>query len=567
MVCTGIQRWVVTPRQRCDLEMLLVGAFAPLTGFFSEADYENVLMHSRLLNQTLWPMPITLDVTEEFAKQIIIGEDIHLQDIDGTLLARMTITDKWCPNKHIEANKLFATQEIKHPGVDYLFNTAGTWYLGGPVQLITLPQHHDFPELRCTPEALKQMFVQLGWEKIIGFQTRNPIHRAHMELTLRAAKAVDGNILLHPVVGLTKPGDIDYFTRVRCYQKILNHYPLQPVMLALLPLAMRMAGPKEALWHALIRKNYGCTHFIIGRDHAGPGNNTNNQPFYDPYAAQVLVRDHADEMGMTIMPFQEMVYVKERKIYAPLNELHPSETALSISGTQLRENLLAGKMIPDWFSFPDIIQELREAYPPKHKQGLTLFFTGLSGSGKTTLARALIIKLMSHDKRRVSLLDGDLIRQLLGDKLGFSEADRNLNIHLISFMAAEITKAGGIAICAAIAPYQRARQKSRQLITPHGGYIEIYNSTPLAICEKRDPKGLYTKARTGELKHMTGIDDAYEVPEHADLSIDTSFLSVEASVIKIMDFLYSAGYLNYSISPSTKKQSGVEGKHETIASV
>lgn len=562
----NMRQWIVTHRQRYDIEMLLTNAFSPLTGFLSQADYENVLTHSRLTNNDLWPMPITLDVTDDFAHNVTIGETIHLYDSDNILLARMTVTDKWCPDKAIESEQIFATQDRKHPGVDYLFNTAGTWYLGGPLEPVNLPKHHDFTELRHTPQSLKQLFSQLGWKTIIGFQTRNPIHRAHMELTLRAAKQVDGHILLHPVVGLTKPGDIDYFTRVRCYQKILRHYPEQSTMLSLLPLAMRMAGPREALWHALIRKNYGCTHFIVGRDHAGPGNNTLNQPFYDPYAAQDFVTRYEHEIGITIMPFQEMVYVKEHQSYSPINELKPHETALTVSGTQLRNMLQLDQPIPTWFSFPDIIQVLREAYPSKDKQGFTLFFTGLSGSGKSTIAQALMAKLMSYDKRSVSILDGDIVRHLLADKLGFSQADRDLNIRIISYIASEITKAGGIAICAAIAPYQNARQQSRQLITQHGGYIEIYNSTPLTTCEERDTKGLYAKARAGEIKNFTGIDDIYEVPEHAEISIDTSKHSVDESVTEIIRFLCHAGYLNHSMLQTTPiySQIGIRD-HETNA--
>ncbi|MDA9271858.1 bifunctional sulfate adenylyltransferase/adenylylsulfate kinase [bacterium] len=540
----NLRKWVVTPRQRCDLEMLLVEAFAPLVGFLTEADYNNVLLHSRLISNHVWPIPITLDVSDDFASQVTVGEEIYLCDTDNTLLARMTITDKWLPNKIIEAEKIFSTQDQKHPGVDYLFNTAGPWYLGGPIQLEKVPQHLDFTTLRHTPTALKQLFLTQGFEKIIGFQTRNPIHRAHMELTIRAAERINGHLLIHPVVGLTKPGDIDYLTRVRCYQKILPYYPTNSAILSLLPLAMRMAGPREALWHALIRKNYGCTHFIVGRDHAGPGNDTNNQPFYDPYAAQTFVSAYEDEIGIQILSFQEMVYVKERQSYSPVNELEAHETAITISGTQLRDKLLMDQPIPDWFSFPDIIQTLRDSYPPKHKKGFTVFFTGLSGSGKSTLAQALMTQLISLDtSRNVSILDGDLIRQLLGDKLGFSKADRDLNIKLINFIASEITKAGGIAICAAIAPYQGARNESRRLITQHGGYIEIYNSTPLAVCEQRDTKGLYAKARSGQLNHLTGVNDVYETPDQPDISLDTTNLSVNDSVKKIIDYLHETRVL------------------------
>jgi len=537
-------KWILTPRQRCDLEMLLVDGFQPLTGFLNQEDYESVLFNMRLTTGQLWPMPICLDVNDEAAHQISVGNKIELYDTDNTLLACMRVTDKWQPNKAIEAQQVFGTQDIKHPGVNYLLNKTGNWYLGGSIELIQMPKHYDFAELRQTPYSLKHYFMQAGFKKVVGFQTRNPMHRAHMELTFRAAKQIEGHVLIHPVVGLTKPGDIDYFTRVRCYQKILGYYPEQRASLSLLPLAMRMGGPREAVWHALIRKNYGCTHFIVGRDHAGPGNDSHNQPFYDPYAAQQLVRQYQDEMGIELVLFQEMVYVKERKEYSPCDEIKSHETALTISGTQLRDMLLHGQPIPEWFSFPEIIEELRSACPAKQKQGFTLFFTGLSGAGKTTLANALLAKLMSHGKRKITLLDGDVVRRILANELGFSKADRDLNIRRIGFVAAEVTKAGGIAICAAIAPYLGARTENRQLISQYGGYIEVYLATSLQACEKRDIKGLYVKARQGEIKGFTGIDDPYEKPINPEITLDTENLTVEESVTKIIDFLHHAGYLS-----------------------
>lgn len=540
-------KWIVTSRQRCDLEMLLIEGFNPLTGFLTQADYESVLTANCLESGVIWPMPITLDVSKDFAMKIDPGSEIILCDFDNSPLARMTVTDKWQPDKNIEAQAVFGTEDIKHPGVNDLFNNTGEWYLGGDVELLRHPQHYDFPELRHTPQSLKQQFSQLGCQNIVGFQTRNPIHRAHMELTLRAAEEINGHVLIHPVVGSTKPGDIDYYTRVRCYQKIMHYYPSQKAILSLLPLAMRMGGPKEALWHAIIRKNFGCTHFIVGRDHAGPGNDSKGKPFYDAYAAQEMVKHYENEIGIKVVPFQEMVYVKERKQYCLIDELKPQETALAISGTELRNALLNDSPIPEWFSFPEIITELRQAYPPKHKQGFTLFFTGLSGAGKSTIAQALIAKLMSHGKRNITLLDGDIVRRVLASDLGFSKADRDLNIQRIGFVAAEVTKAGGIALCAAIAPYADARKQNRQLISQHGGYIEIYISTSLSVCEDRDTKGLYKKARDGQLQGLTGVNDPYDIPYDADITIDTSVLTLEESVNFITDFLVGAGYLKLPV--------------------
>src|SRR3990167_7595051 len=537
------KKWILTLRQRYDLETLVVGGFFHVPHFLSQADYNNVLAHMRLVNGQIWPIPITLDVNKKFAQTIEKDDEIELHDFDNTLLARMKITDKWKPDKLFEAEQVLGTVDAKHPTVDYLLHHAGDWYLGGPVYLVKYPTHYDFSELRHTPQSLKNFFQQSGWKNIIGFQTRNPLHRAHLELTLRASELMDSNILIHPVVGLTQQGDIDYVTRVRCYQKLLPYYPPKKSIVSLLPLAMRMAGPKEALWHAIIRKNYGCTHFIVGRDHASPGNDSNNKPFYDSYAAQEMVDHYQCEIGIKMIPFQEMVYVKERNQYCAYDEVRPNETPRMISGTELRHALLAGRSIPEWFSFPEVIQELQSAYPAKHKQGLTVFFTGLSGAGKTTLAQALQAKLVSLGKRNITLLDGDVIRRILGSELGFSKSDRDMNVKIIGFIASEITKTGGIALCAVIAPYEKARYDNRQLISQYGGYIEVYISTPLAECQKRDPKGLYVKANKGEITGLSGVDDPYEPPHDAEINLDTSMLSVDASVTKIMDVLYLKGYL------------------------
>ena len=554
-IILNMEKWILNSRQRYDLEILLVGGFSPLTGFLSQTDYENVLTRMRTANNEPWPIPINLDVDESFAQKIAAGDTIELCDSDNILLARMTVTDKWKPEKSIEAQEVFGTLDKTHPAVSYLFDKAGDWYLGGPINLVQLPPHYDFIEIRHTPSALKQIFSQLGWKNIIGFQTRNPLHRAHFELMLRAAEQINGNILIHPVVGLTKPADIDYLTRVRCYKKILPYFPSSKALLSLLPLAMRMAGPREALWHAIIRKNYGCTHFIIGRDHAGPGKNINNKPFYDPYAAQDLVNQYQNEIGIKMIPFEEMVYVKERQQYSLHNEIKPGETALTITGTELRTALITNEPIPSWFSFPEVIQELKRAYPAKHQKGYTVFFTGLSGAGKTTLARALMLKLMSYGKQNVTLFDGDIIRRILTNELGFSKAERDLNIQRIGFIASEITKVGGIALCAAIAPYLKARLENRQLISQYGGYIEVYVSTPLSECARRDTKGLYGKALNGEIQGFTGVSDPYEQPSNPEVIIDTSKLSIESSVEKIIEFLCKSGYLKLddSISNSSRE--------------
>ncbi|HEY2396709.1 MAG TPA: bifunctional sulfate adenylyltransferase/adenylylsulfate kinase [Rudaea sp.] len=535
--------WDLSPRQLCDLEMLLSGAFSPLDGFMTRADYEGVCKDMRLASGVLWPVPITLDVTREFAEKL--GEDkrVALRDPEGVILAVLDVAEAWAPDRGLEARNVFGTADTLHAGVNYLLTKSNPVYLGGKLRGLEPPRHYDFRHLRLSPRETRAQFEKLGWQRIVAFQTRNPMHRAHLELTFRAAQIAEANLLIHPSVGMTKPGDIDHYTRVRCYEKLINHYPEQTTMLSLLPLAMRMGGPREALWHAIIRKNHGCTHFIVGRDHAGPGKGADGKPFYGPYDAQELVRTHQDELGITMVPFLEMVFVQERAQYVPTDEVQPGETVLNISGTELRRRLHEGLDIPDWFTYPEVIEELRRTHPPRHKQGCTVFFTGLSGSGKSTLANALLVRLLELGTRPVTLLDGDVVRKHLSSELGFSKEHRNLNVQRIGFVASEITKNGGVAICAPIAPYDHARREVREMIEQYGMFVEVYISTPINVCETRDRKGLYALARAGKLKEFTGVSDPYEVPEDAELRIDTSDISPDEAVQRIVLKLESLGLI------------------------
>jgi sulfate adenylyltransferase len=535
--------WDLSPRQLCDLDLLLNGAFSPLEGFLGEADYESVRDSMRLQNQVLWPIPVTLDVSEAFAEKLSTGDTIALRDAEGVLIATMDVSDIWTPDKQSEAQRVFGTTDDTHPGVDYLFHRCGAVYLGGRVHGVEPPTFYDFKLLRDTPSELRGRFRKLGWRKVVAFQTRNPLHRAHYELTFRAAREAEANLLLHPVVGMTKPGDIDHFTRVRCYEHVLNEYPEQTTTLSLLNLAMRMAGPREALWHGIIRKNYGCTHFIVGRDHAGPGNGRNGEPFYGPYDAQELFREYEAELDITMVPFKMMVYVENKAEYLPADETEPGDKVLDLSGTEFRRRLREGLEIPDWFSFPSVVEELRRAHPPKHEQGFTVFFTGLSGSGKSTVANALMVKLLEDGGRPVTLLDGDIVRKHLSSELNFSKEHRDLNIQRIGFVASEITKNRGIALCAPIAPYAHTRRLVREMIAQHGGFIEVYVATPIEVCEARDRKGLYAKARAGIIKGFTGVDDPYEVPEHPEIVIDTQELSPDLAAHRVLITLEKFGYL------------------------
>ncbi len=539
----GYRSWDLSSRQLCDLELLMSGAFAPLEGFLTRRDYERVLSDMRLASGRVWPMPIVLDVTEAFAGKLAKGERLALRDPEGVLLGTLEIEDIWQPDKAAEAQHVYGTTDTLHPGVHYLQHRMHDWYVGGRVRGIEAPSHYDYRHLRDTPRELRAKFEKWGWKRVVAFQTRNPMHRAHQELTFRAAQQAEANLLIQPVVGMTKPGDIDHFTRVRCYEHLLHRYPEQTTTLSLLPLAMRMGGPREALWHALIRKNYGCTHFIVGRDHAGPGKNAAGEDFYGPYAAQELVARYQDEIGIEMVPFQAMVYVEEKAEYRPVNEVREGETVLNISGTELRRRLQEGRDIPEWFSYPEIVEELRKTYPPKHKQGFTVFFTGLSGAGKSTIANALMVKLQELGGRSVTLLDGDVVRKHLSSELGFSREHRDLNILRIGYVASEITRNGGVAICAPIAPYTATRDEVREMVGTAGGFLEIHVATPLDICEERDRKGLYAKARAGQIKGFTGIDDPYEEPQDPELRIDTSECSADEAAHRILLKLESLGYI------------------------
>ena len=535
--------WDLTPRQICDLELLMNGGFNPLKGFLSQEDYESVVDTMRLADGTLWPMPITLDVPEAFAEKLEVGQDIALRDQEGVILATMTVTDSWVPNKTHEAKMVFGADDSAHPAVNYLHNTAGAVYLGGPVTGIQQPVHYDFKGRRDTPNELRALFRKLGWRKVVAFQTRNPLHRAHQELTFRAAREAQANLLIHPVVGMTKPGDVDHFTRVRCYEAVLDQYPSATTTMSLLNLAMRMAGPREAVWHGLIRKNHGCTHFIVGRDHAGPGKNSAGQDFYGPYDAQILFKEHEAEIGLEMVDFKHMVYVQEKAQYYPADEVPEGSTVLDISGTELRRRLAEGLEIPEWFSFPQVVAELRRTRPPRSKQGFTVFFTGFSGSGKSTIANALMIKLMEMGGRPVTLLDGDVVRKNLSSELGFSKEHRDLNIRRIGYVASEITKNGGIAICAPIAPYATTRRAVREEIEQFGAFLEGHVSTSLEECERRDRKGLYKLAREGKIKEFTGISDPYDIPESPELRLDTENVDVDNCAHQVILKLESMGLI------------------------
>ncbi|KAF2747447.1 bifunctional sulfate adenylyltransferase subunit 1/adenylylsulfate kinase protein-like protein [Sporormia fimetaria CBS 119925] len=537
---------VLTERQLCDLELILNGGFSPLEGFMTQKDYNGVVSNNRLADGNLFSMPITLDITKESIEEngVKPGARIALRDFrDDRNLAIITVEDVYQPDKQKEAKEVFGG-DPEHPAVKYLFNQAHDYYVGGKIEAIDRLMHYDYVALRYSPAELRLHFDKLGWSRVVAFQTRNPMHRAHRELTVRAARARQANVLIHPVVGLTKPGDIDHFTRVRVYQALLPRYPNGMAVISLLPLAMRMGGPREAIWHAIIRKNHGATHFIVGRDHAGPGKNSSGVDFYGPYDAQHAVEKYKDELGIEVVPFQQMTYLPDSDEYRPKDEVPAGTRTLDISGTELRKRLRTGAEIPEWFSYPEVVRVLRESNPPRNKQGFTVFLTGYQNSGKDAIARALNVTLNQQGGRSVSLLLGETVRHELSSELGFSRADRDKNIARIAFVAAELTKAGAAVIAAPIAPFEKSRQAAREMVEKHGSFYLVHVATPLEYCERTDKRGIYEKARRGEIKGFTGVDDPYETPVKPHLTVDVETTNVRTAVHQIVLLLEAEGLLD-----------------------
>lgn len=542
--------WTLTRRQLCDLELVLDGSFAPLTGFLGAADYDAVLGDSRRADGALWPMPVLLDVADETAAKVAPGEPLVLRDGQGTALAVLWSDERFALDPEREARAVYGTTDRRHPGVAYLFERTHPTALGGRLEGLTRPEHQDFVALRLDPGAVRAEIARRGWRRVVGFQTRNPLHRAHFEMTRRAMADLDAGLLLHPAIGATRPGDLEAVARVRAYRALLPRYPPGSALLALLPLAMRMAGPREALWHALIRRNYGCTHFIVGRDHAGPGNDAAGRPFYPPLAARELVARHQEEIGLTVVPYGEFVYAPERAGYVEASALGPGEPQAALSGTELRARLDRGAALPEWFTFPEVEAELRRAVRPRRERGFVVFMTGLSAAGKSTLAEALRARLEEFDARAVSVLDGDEFRRLLSSELGFSREHRELNVRRIGYVAAAVARAGGVAICAPIAPYEESRRAARLMAEEAGAlFLLVHVATTLEVCERRDRKGLYARARAGSLAAFTGISDPYEVPV-ADVTVDAGRTSPRAGAEAILLALVEAGAVDpASISP------------------
>ena len=537
-------------RSTCDLELLATGAFSPLDRFMGQQDYQSVLDEMRLSSGELFPIPLTLPV--DHVDGIRIGQDVALRDAQNHLLAVLSVEEIYEWEIAEIANKVFATRSLRHPLIAEMHRW-GRFNLSGRLRIVQLPPHYDFRELRLTPEQTRTRLESLGRPNVVAFQTRNPLHRAHEELTQRAIEKVDGVLLLHPVVGMTKSGDIDHYTRVRIYRTLAQrYYPGDRVLLALLPLAMRMAGPREALWHALIRRNYGANHLIVGRDHASPGVDSDGKPFYGPYDAQQLVEQHHAELGVSVVPFGELVYLPGEGRYLEASLAPSGVKTSSISGTQVREKYLSnGRRLPAWFTRPEVTEILAEAYPPRYRQGVCIWFTGLSGAGKSVTAEILAVLLEQHG-RQVTVLDGDVVRTNLSKGLGFSKEDRDTNVRRIGYVAAEIVRHGGVVIAAAVSPYRATRNEVRSLVG-EDRFIQVFVDTPLDVCEERDVKGMYAKARRGEIAGFTGIDDPYEAPLSPEITLETLKLTPEENAHLILRYIQQRGFVRHDDSPQNEE--------------
>jgi sulfate adenylyltransferase len=534
----------LSSRQLCDLELLLNRGFFPLSGYLDRKDYNAVVDTMHLADDTVWPIPICLDVDEQTAGKLRAGTRVALNDQEGFLLAILTVQDIWQPDKEKEAYSIYGTDDsAAHPGVMQLYDRVNDWYIGGRLEGVTLPIHYDFQHLRLSPSETVRSFTMNGWRRVLGFHTDEYLHCAHREMVLAAAREAGAAVFLHPVADLSHPGNLDYYTQIRCYQAFTDKFPPNMIKLGLTPFASRKAGPKEALWQAIIRKNFGCSHFMVAADHADPlaGSDVDKR-FYPRGEAQEMVEDYAAETGIAMVPQREMGYQLNLKKYVVLDQV-PNEEVATISSQELRRRLIHGEDVPTWFSYPEVVDQLQCSFPPRSKQGVTIFMTGFSGSGKSTIAKVLLVKFMEMCERPVTLLDGDIVRKNLSSELNFSRQHRNLNITRIGFVASEITKNGGIALCAPIAPYEESRQANRELISRYGGYVEVHVATPLEVCEQRDRKGLYAKARAGKVKGVTGVTDPYIPPSNPELTIDTTNITPMEAVQEILLYLEEQGYV------------------------
>jgi sulfate adenylyltransferase len=532
------------PRQLCDLELLINGAYSPLDGYLGAADHQSVCSEMRLTNGVFWPIPVVLNIPGELVDDLAGGDFLALRDGEGVMIAALRVEECYQRDLDAEIEAIFGTADRSHTGVAQYLHRTRQWAVAGRVEALQLPVHYDYPELRRTPSETRELFTNLGWRKVLTFQTHRTIHRAQQAMLAEAAQNAGANILIHPVVGLDQPGDADHYTRIRCYRALLPEFTERAVHLNLLPLAMRGGDGREALLHAIVNKNYGSTHLMVDFDGSGTVLDTVGEPAYDQEEAAQIISEHAADLGVEMVATRDMVYLEDRKQFVGSADVPAGSHVLRLTGDEVRQRLDAGREIPSWYTFGEVARELEHRHPARGAQGFTVFLTGLSGSGKSTIANVLRVKLLEFGGRGVSLLDGDLVRANLSSELGFSKEHRDLNIRRIGFVASEITRAGGVAICAPIAPYDVVRREVREMVQPCGGFVLVHVATPLEVCEARDRKGMYAKARAGIIKEFTGISDPYEVPEDADVVIDTTELAATEATREVLMYLERQGFIS-----------------------
>jgi sulfate adenylyltransferase len=529
--------WDLSLRQLCDLELLLFGGFSPLSGFMTRAEYDSVCSKMQLTDGRFWPLPVTLSIAQKTAEQLSAGSQLVLRDLEGVALAVLNVSDIWQPDRKIEAQACFGTDNPQHPGVEILADEPPVC-VGGRVAGLRLPTHYDFSSLRLKPCEVRSRFAKRGFQKVVAYQTAEAMHRAEQAMTFQASRDQQANLFIQPLISEASPDNLDYYARVRCYQMLLPHYPRNTVELSLLPLATRFGGAREAVLRAIVARNFGCTHLIIDSKPDKEG-----RVVFDPAQDADLALAKVAELGVSLLPCSQWVYDEDSDAYSPEDQLPAGAQVRRLSPAGLRQRLQTGRKIPDWYSYPEVIAELAKANPPCSQQGFTLFFSGLSGAGKSTLANVVMVRLMELGTRPVTLLDGDIVRRNLSSELGFSKEHRDINIRRIGFVAAEIAKNGGIAICAPIAPYHKVRKEVRRMVEAGGGFVLVHVATPLSECEKRDRKGIYKKARAGIITEFTGISDPYEEPLDAEVVIDTSDQTPDEGAQQIMLYLEKAGYI------------------------
>ncbi|OIQ51390.1 putative bifunctional SAT/APS kinase [Pseudodesulfovibrio hydrargyri] len=528
---TGFKSVNLNPCQLCDLEMLLNRAFHPLDGYLGRKDYESVLSDMRLSDGTLWPLPICLGVSAEFAANLEEGECVAVRDAEGFMLAVLTVSDIWKPDLAAEARAIHGPEARREPVDACCCGLGEPWYIGGRVEGVSYPQRYDFTDIRLTPAEVRRSFAQKGRRKVMAVQAGRPLHRADRAMLEEIAREQGVDLLLSPQLRPSMYFSVDHFSLVRSFRQFTETFPRSMASLNLTPWFERRMGPRGALLRAVVNRNYGCTHMLVWDGaKAEPRRNI----LSEDYEAHIRwLADHREETGIVSVAEHCMVLDPASGKYVR------SETGVRCANDHnaVVDLLTRGEPVPEWMSFPGVLEELSRTYKPRWKQGITLFLTGLSGAGKSTLAKVLFVKLLELNSRPVTLLDGDIVRTNLSSELSFSREHRNLNVTRIGFVASEIVKNGGVAICAPIAPYAESRRQAREAVEEYGGFVEIHVSTPLAACERRDRKGIYAKARAGIIKGMTGVDDPYVEPENPELRIDTSELSPDEAAHEVLLYL------------------------------